>query len=353
MNKLLELFNRHERIIAPFFILGGFVLDNLTLRRPDLLAENILLAIYLIIVGVVIILINKYQNSKYNPVFNFLLFFAFGGLFSVFTVFYARSSYILKSWPFLFMLFAAMLSADLLRKQYQRFNVQIGIYFLALFSFLIFHLPTVFGALNYKIFLISGFAALIIIYVYILISRLFINKKIFSHKTNLVIFIIFFVINFMYYLNLIPPIPMMLKETEIGRNVVREESVYKIFDQKDDKIKILGFINWKEKISVLSGQKIYFFSAVFAPIKIQTEIVHHWEFYDPEKREWKTIAKIPISLRGGRDDGYRSYSNLSGVRSGKWRVIVETKNGQVVGAHNFVVEIVNSLSNIETEIKLK
>jgi hypothetical protein len=353
MKQLLIFFKRHERALSPVFIVGGFVLDSLTLRRSDLLAENILLIIYMIIAGIAIIFINKYPNSKYNTALNLLLFIAFGGLFSVFTVFYARSSYILKSWPFLFLLLGVMLSVDLLRKQYQRLNVQIGIYFLALFSFLIFHLPTVFGVINHKIFLISGFLALTVINIYIFILWVFIKKKLFTRKTIFVIFSIYFVINLMYFLNVIPPIPLVLKDAEIGRDVFREEAAYKISDQTDDKIKILGFINWKEKISLLPEQKIYFFSAVFAPIKIKGQVIHHWQFYDSKKEEWETVARIPIDLRGGRDGGYRSYSNLSRARTGKWKILVETKTGQAIGAHNFIVEVVNSIDNIKTEIKVK
>ena len=56
---------------------------------------------------------------------------------------------------------------EFLKKQYQIFKIQISIYFLALFSFLIIHLPTVTGIINYWIFLLSGVFALIIIAIYL------------------------------------------------------------------------------------------------------------------------------------------------------------------------------------------
>jgi len=353
VNKILEFTNKYERFITPIFIVGGFILDNLTLRRSDLLAENLLLALYLVIVGVVIVLINKYQNAKFHSILDFLLFFAFGGLFSVFTIFYGRSSFILVSWPFLTLLFGAMLSTEFLRKQYQRLNVQIGIYFLAIFSFLIFHLPTVTGIMSLGIFLISGVAALAIIYLYIFILKSFLNKNLFSHKISAVILGIYIVVNGMYVLNVIPPVPLILKDVEIAHDVVRVENQYKITDEVNDRTRFLGFISFDEKITIVLGQKVYFFSAVFAPIKIKTEIIHHWQNYNEESDEWVTVAKVPIVLQGGRDDGYRSYSYISSATNGKWRVSVETKNGQIIGAQDFQVKTAKSLTGLKTEIKTK
>lgn len=343
MKTILEIFNKNERYISPIFLIGGFVLDNLTIRRPDLFLENLLLGTYLLIAGIVIFLINKYPESRFHSIWNFVLFFTFGGLFSVFTVFYSRSAALISSWPFLVLLFCAMISTEYLRKQYQVFNIQIGIYFLALFSFLIFHLPTVTGIINYWIFIASGLSAIVIIYFYLFIIKRFLLKKIFSRNLHFVIIGIFIVVNVMYFFNIIPPVPLVMKDAEIARKVIKTGDIYKITDQENDNVKIAGIVNWREKIYILAGQEVYFFNSVFAPAKIQTEIYHNWQKYDDVKKEWKSVALVKINLQGGRDGGYRSYSAISKPTDGKWRVVVETKNGQIIGVHNFIIEIMENL----------
>ncbi|HMO78801.1 MAG TPA: DUF2914 domain-containing protein [Candidatus Paceibacterota bacterium] len=350
MKNILNYFKKNEKYIGPIFMFGGFFIDSLTLRRSDLLAENLLLLFYLLLAGIIIMVINKYQQSRYVSIFNFLLFFTFGGLFSVFTVFYVRSSAISASWPFLILLFGAMISTEFLRKQYQIFNIQISVYFLAIFSFLIFHLPIVTGIMNFWIFMISGLVALTIIYFYLFIIKKFINKNILFLKNIVTISMLFLIVNFMYFLNFIPPVPLVMMDAEIGINVVKENNIYKITDYKNDSVKLLGLINWKEKISLLPNQRIYFFNSVFAPSKIKTEIYHVWQKYDTKTNKWQNVAKIPINLQGGRDYGYRSYSYVSNYSSGKWRVVIETGKGQVVGIHNFNVEVINNIYLLEDVI---
>jgi hypothetical protein len=95
---------------------------------------------------------------------------------------------------------------------------------------------------------------------------------------------------------------------------------------------------------------VYAYSAIFSPTSLNTTIVHQWQFYDL-KRGWITMDRIELPVRGGRGDGYRTYSVKTGVTAGAWRVNVETTNGALLGRLRF--NIVLQASDPPLVIQLK
>lgn len=340
MKKFFNFIKEKEKIIGPALMFFGFIVDNFTIRRPDLFLENLLISFYLILSGIIIFLVNKYPKSSYETYLNFVLFFSFGGLFSVFTVFYMRSGTFWTSWPFLLILFGSMIGTEFLKKQYQIFLVQISIYFLAFYSFLIIHIPTVTGYMNVWSFIASGMAALLIIILYIFLIKKFIKFNIFKKSIYISVFTIFFVINIFYSLNIIPPVPLILRDVEVAQKIERVNNDYIIVDNNPDRKKYLWIIPGKEFVDFADGghkNTIYLYTPIFAPVKITTEIIHEWQFFDEQKSEWVTFADIPMIIIGGRDGGYRAYSYVKTHLKGDFRVIIKTKNNQILKVHNFDV----------------
>src|SRR3989344_933862 len=106
VNTLWKLYQRYERSLSPVALVAGFIWDNLTLRRVDLLLDNFVLFLYLKIAGVGVAFINATEAGRFRFAQNtagfipLVLQFAFGGLFSAFVVFFSRSSSFITSWPF-------------------------------------------------------------------------------------------------------------------------------------------------------------------------------------------------------------------------------------------------------------
>ena len=44
-----------------------------------------------------------------------------------------------------------------------------------------------------------------------------------------------------------------------------------------------------------------------------------------------TDTTVNLSVAGGRDGGYRTYSIMQNLAAGKWRVNVTTPSGQLIG----------------------
>jgi hypothetical protein len=63
-----------------------------------------------------------------------------------------------------------------------------------------------------------------------------------------------------------------------------------------------------------------------------------------------TTDRIPISITGGREKGYRWYTTKHRVQTGEWRVNVETEDGRILGRMTFVAEENSSSEHVMTTI---
>ena len=80
-------------------------------------------------------------------------------------------------------------------------------------------------------------------------------------------------------------------------------------------------------------------------------IDHVWQRYDDATKKWVTVAKIALPVVGGRDQGYRTYSENNQLATGKWRVNVTTANGQLIGRMTFNVAVQDTAPDLLIEVK--
>jgi hypothetical protein len=356
--KFRHFYGKYERYLSPITLVCGFVWDNLTLRRVDLWAENIVLISYLLVAGASIAVINargaeKIKNrflNKSSVFAPYFLQFAFGGLFSAFTVFYFRSASFVTSWPFLLFLAFLLVGNEIFRKKYERFFFHTCVFFAAIFLYFVFAVPLVLNEVGVLPFLLSGFFGMdaIIIFIFFIF---FISDELLAEGYKKIIagvLGILFFLNALYFLNLIPPIPLSLSEAEVCHSVVKNNGNYVVsFEPRESRLlwEKRAVFHWKR------GSPVYFFSSVFAPAKIDTKIFHRWFFYDEEKREWVKESEIGFAISGGRDAGFRGYTMKNGVWPGKWRVDVVTQKGQSLGRMVFDIVEFEGETEIIKEIK--
>jgi hypothetical protein len=343
--KIKNLFHKYERWFSPAVLLFGFIFDNLTLRRVDLWAENVVLLSYLVIAGACIAYMNAHSEGKIRGKFfdrialvtPFLLQFVFGNLFSAFLIFYTRSANIFSSWPFLIFLIFFFVGNEIFKERYLRLVFQLNIYFIALFSYSIFAVPVLIGKMGLWVFVLSGLASVILLALFVYWLYKMTPVKILQSQNVLAqsIGLIFIIFNFFYFTNIIPPIPLSLQEGIICRSVTRTSGTYQITYEPAPWY--LFFENYNPKFHWQAGERVYAFSAVFAPTKLNTEIFHEWSYYDEEKNKWVLKDELRFSIVGGRDGGYRGYTYKTGITPGKWRVNVINGSGQILGTMKFEV----------------
>ncbi|MDN5941802.1 MAG: DUF2914 domain-containing protein, partial [Nitrospira sp.] len=86
-----------------------------------------------------------------------------------------------------------------------------------------------------------------------------------------------------------------------------------------------------------ADEPVYCFTAVFAPVALNTTVYHHWFFRPNDGKPFTHADRIPIKIAGGREGGYRAYTFKQRLDPGDWRVDVETEDGRIVGQVSVVV----------------
>ena len=162
--RLEKFLENNRKYVMPIAIIGGFLGDIFTLNRIDQVFDNSVLIVHILIVSFCIIFLfakdTKYdkvfKSSKYESIYETLMLFSFGGLFSGFVIFYTRSGSLLSAWPFVLIMLLLMLGTEFYKSFYKRITFQIILYFVAIFTHLIFFVPLIVKDVGTFWFLVSG-----------------------------------------------------------------------------------------------------------------------------------------------------------------------------------------------------
>lgn len=358
--KFAQFKKKYERYIMPAALVVGFIGDTITLNKIDQVFDNAILITHLLIVGLMITVLfgrrkkigRIFNVQKYERYYRALMLFSFGGLFSGFVIFYMRSGSLTSSWPFLFTLLILMLGTEVRKTYYQKIITQLTFYYIALFSYLIFFIPLVTKKIGPWIFVLSGVVASLLITSFVILLRNINRKKIIRYKKPIIIRLVsvLLLFNFFYFTNIIPPIPLSLKFSAVYHQVERNsQGNYDVLYEPSP-----WYAFWRKRshrVNWQPGQDVYVFTQVFAPAKLQTDIVHAWEYFDTTTGEWKPSSKIELAITGGRDEGYRGYSKKASLTPGVWRVVIETSRGQTLGFIRFkIIETTEQPLIIQEEV---
>jgi hypothetical protein len=329
-----------------------------------LFAENFWVIAHLVIVAACIVILNTKRGvegeSTKNPsilhfwITNVLQFF-YGGLLSTFIVFYFRSAVIAVAWPFFVILIIAFVANEKLKSRFTILSFQIAYFYLCTYLFFIFFIPVVIHQTGQWVFLLSGACTLIVISLFLWLLRTFAYKRFVESRKNVFAGIvgIFCVLNALYFLDIIPPLPLSLQDSGIYHSITRTSDGNYIVTAESENTwnSFLQFINWYPIYHTSVDEPVYAFSAIFSPIAFNTKIVHQWQKFDTKSSTWITKETISLAVLGGRENGYRTYSLYTGLTEGNWRVNVRTSTGQTIGRMNFSVS--NSLATLPNTTLIK
>ena len=380
IDKLRNWYGKYERPVSSFSLIGGFVFDAIFLKRVDLFWENFWVVLHLVVIAVCMVVVHALEKEEgadsgadlsaearrakeealakaaANPskahfwLVN-IIQFTFGGVLSVFLVFYFRSSDITVSWPFLLILALAFWANEALKRSFVRLGFQVALLFLSIYCFSIFLVPVITHRFGGWMFLLSGFISLLAIGLFLLLIRYVAREEFNKGKKILFLAVVgvFTVVNLLYYTNIIPPIPLSLKAGGVYYALVLnpDGGYFATGEQPDWK----NYFKLYPDFHFLEGQPVYVYSAVFSPPKLNVSIVHEWQRKDSETGKWVTTDKIPLRVVGGRDGGFRTYSlKRFNLKPGHWRVNVLTTRGQVIGSIRFNLIPSENLPKIIQEI---
>ena len=279
--------------------------------------------------------------------------FFLGGLFSAYVIFYFQSASFTKTSLFLGILVLLLAANEFLEKRLRNLYLLIALYFLASFSFFIFFIPVLFKVVNVFTFIAGGLVSLLLVLIMI---RYFLKMEIFRTQKNFLmagslILGLYTMINFFYWQNWIPPVPLSLKSGGIyhhaSKNIQDDTFVLKFEKPKWYQF----FKNSDADFRYAKGDTVSCFTAIFAPTKLTKKIYHHWQQFFPNQDKWLTTDRLGYEIIGYRDGGYRGITRKRNVSPGEWRVDVETEEGVLLGRINFQIEEVGERVPLKTIYK--
>ncbi|HEY1612663.1 MAG TPA: DUF2914 domain-containing protein [Rhizomicrobium sp.] len=381
---------RYERHLSAAAMVAGFGIDNLSFGRVDHPGAHIVFAGYLAVATVSIVLAHGLQaradrkhrraldkgfgqaapqsaqrptpNARISPAARIAVDdvpppprpsrlrvwlpaatqFALGGLWSGFLVFYSRSAVLAASWPFLLLLVGFLIGNEVFRKYHSRFVFTSLLLYFAIYSYAVFVVPVFTRTIGRLTFLASGALAVICFLIFVRILAALDRERFAESRAALLggAFAITAAMNIFYFTGILPPLPLALSNVGIYHSVKHEGAVYIAAGEPEPWLATLGL--QQPVVHVAAGQPLSLYSAVFAPIRMQTRVTHRWQKWSPADRHWHTLSTVGFNISGGRDGGYRAYSIKSNPGPGEWRVQINSDDGRLIGRLAFTVAAVSS-----------
>jgi Protein of unknown function (DUF2914) len=352
----LDWAKQRERTLSALGMVVGFLTDNLLFRRIDLPNTQRLFIAYLTLAAVSIIGLHFLERraregrmyARWRTLFPMATQFALGALWSGFLVFYSRSAVVTASWPYLAVLTGFFIGNEVLKRYHARLVFTSVLFFFAVYSFAIVTVPVYTHTIGRFTFIASGLVAVgvLILFLYVLAA---VNRAQFVAARPKIAFgvtAVFVLMNVFYFTNTLPPLPLALARVGIYHAVKKTGDSYVAQSEAEPWYAQFGV---PPVLHVKAGQPLYAYSAVFAPIKLSTKIVHRWRRYDEKSGHWLTLSTVTFPINGGRDGGYRGYTIKHNPQPGDWRVDINTSEGHLIGRIAFKVEDVPAAVPATTE----
>lgn len=346
--KVKAFYQRYEKFFMPALIIWGFIYHYITFKIIPIEEILYLVFSYLVLATASILFMHLYDAGKISQKLRYirlfvplLLQFTLGSIIGGVFIFYWFSGSIFVSWPFIAIIIILVISIEAFKHHLEKPVVQFSLYYFASFLLLAVALPYFFSSLNPWLFVAAG--ALSMLPVLALTKMLGPHSPLIKQRNSRIFLssaLIFLVMGVFYYFNLIPPVPLSIREAGVYHDIRHSGSGYLVSAELQ---------NFSEKLSLSPtihlgpGEPAFVYTAIYTPADLRTDIVHDWQYYDENKKDWIDVSKLSFPVTGGRQDGYRGYSLKANLAPGKWRVYVQTPRGQVLGRFRFDIQRVSDI----------
>jgi hypothetical protein len=347
--RLTHYYEQHERWLDIAFFAGGFLFDVATLTRVDAWVNIAQQVLYLTAAGAILLhmffdegkparqldampAVKRWYFEYRTAAAHFLL----GALLSVYTLFFFKSSSLLVSFGFLLFLVLVMLVNE--SKQFKQLGLsfKFALLSLCLLSFAAIVVPVAIGSIGMGVFLLSMLVGTIPVVIIERRIRLHAPER--SHQASMQITVPFglvlIVFLALYLFRLIPPVPLSIPFIGVYHGVERSEGSYRLSHEN------AAWRFWNhgdQHFKAQPGDKIYVFFRIFSPARFSDQVTMRW-YWKPKGGSWKLQDGIPISIVGGREQGFRGYGVKANHQPGEWKVQVETVDDREIGRIYFDVE---------------
>lgn len=339
-------YEKHQKYFDIGVFFSGFFFDIFTLGNVDDFLNITQQAVYLTLLGVFLLLEVKEDvlgtlfSERFKKVWKYkvlIVHFLLGSLLSVYTLFFLKSASLLASFVFILIIVGLLVLNEIPYMQNLGLRLRTVLFSLCVGSFFAVYLPLVFGVVSWVPFLLSMILGLLVTYgMFVLIKRgqpdeLVKKIKFVFMYPALITFIMY---TNLYGLGLVPPVPLSLQYIGIYHKVEKVNGEYLLSYHRP---------SWKfwqngaQTFLARPGDEVIAFATIFSPISIRDRILINWYFDDP-KQGWVKWDAIPLTISGGRAEGFRGYGVKKNYQLGDWKVIISTGDGREIGRISFTVE---------------
>jgi hypothetical protein len=336
-----------RRFMPALAFFCGFTWDSVTMGRVVSFFDLLVLTTYYFGAGLILVLLVREIKPQWKNWFNFLVQFFFGGLFSALVVFYFKSSGSLYTFLVVVGLVMLLVANEFLAKKYLSHTLSWALFAVCGTMYLNFLIPHIVHSIKAVWFYLSCLISLALIYAMHRFASakqrelMLLNRKNGKYRRNLrqmapALGVVLLLV-VLYQLRLIPPVPLVLKESYICKNFRNEDGVYQCQAEKQPFWRVLGLGG--DVVHFQEGEKIYSLSAVFAPTQITVELEQRWWLRNEGSRSWMARGVVNLPMVGGRNEGWRTYSFIhTAVQPGYWKVETALQNGAVLAVHYFTAK---------------
>lgn len=273
--------------------------------------------------------LDREWSETWKQRFTWAVQFCFGGLFSALVVCYFKSSGSLASFLLVILLAILLVGNEFLQKKYESFGVSLAFFCLLGTMFMNFAIPHLVHRIGFIWFFLStllSFGMCMFIW------------KISHRKKSILVApaLISILLVVAYIMNWVPPVPLVLKQKIACQNFDKATYTCDIDDPN-----IFQSIGLQiPSVHKVDSSEVYFLASIYAPAKLKAELEYLWYYQDPQTGKYKLTDRISsgrMTLNGGRESGFRTFTRKKNTPPGKYRVEVAYKNGAVIGSGTFDV----------------
>lgn len=343
--------DRARRWLPFAFFVGGFLFDVLTLGRMVTMINLVGVALYAVGAGAFLVVLGRFSardaplgqelsgedipagdpeepaGQKWLRWCGFAFNFCLGSLFSALVVLYFKSAGEWLTLLTVLLLFGGMVFNEFARLDDSQRHLSWAIYCVSLVMLFNFVVPHLVGSISAWWFYISTVIGVGAVYGLCWLA---------GHSFRMVRVATVSSLGLvgLFVLGWIPPVPLVLKNTLIGRDYQKVDGQYTCMVDAQPFWVRVGLddptVAWKP------GERVDVLTAIFAPKAVEVDMEHRW--FHEVQGAWKLTDTIPFHMRGGREKGWRMHSAKRHLSPGRWKVETAVANGTGLGYKTFIIE---------------
>jgi hypothetical protein len=351
--RLQEFRHRHAKAEIALFFAAGFLFDILTLSRIDDVLTLVQQAVYLVVLGALMIMDERYRAGLAAPprwletAWRFAedaIHFLFGSLLSSFTLFYLKSSSGLSSLLFMSILCTLLIANELPRVRELGPLVRFALLSLCVTSYGALLLPILLGSIRRWMFVTAVVVACAVIVVCVRALARWtgdapaVHRRVGAPALGMQVVLIG-----AYFAGAIPPVPLSVQFIGIYHEVIPPSAQaageegspppVRTYELKHLRPRWKWWHHGDQDFAARPGDVVYCFARVFAPTGFRDAIYVHWLWKGDGG--WQDQGRTQLSIVGGRGNGFRAFATKKNYQPGRWRVEIETEDGRDIGIIHF------------------